>query len=61
MVFSLHYVQTKKTTTTEKSWGCGGAMQGASPNGAHLGLHSKPLDAAILLVLALHCCGGRHG
>ncbi len=30
-------------------WPCGygGAMWGASPNGAHPWLHAKPLDAAI--------------
>ena len=33
--------------------GCGGA----SPNGAHSGLHSKPLDDAIGRVLASHCRG----
>ena len=26
-----------------------GTMRGASPDGAHPGLHSKPLDAAIVL------------
>ena len=31
------------------------------PNETHHGLHSKPLDAAIGQVLALHHRGGRHG
>ena len=30
-------------------------------NGAHLGLHSKPLDAAIRRVPARYCPSGRHG
>ena len=36
-------------------------MRGASPDGSHPGLHSKPVDAAIRRVLASHCHGGRHG
>ena len=28
-------------------WRCSGTMRGASPDGAHPGLHLKPLDAAI--------------
>jgi hypothetical protein len=27
-------------------WRCSGTTRGASPNGAHPGLHLKPLDAA---------------
>jgi len=34
---------------------------GASPKGAHPGLHLKPLDAAIGQVTAPYCPGGRHG
>ncbi len=41
--------------------GCGGAMQGASTDEAHPGLYSKPMDAAIERVLALHCRGSRYG
>jgi len=33
----------------------------ASPNGAHPGLHSKPLDAAIGRVPAPYPPGSRHG
>ncbi len=50
-----------------KSWkfwwpcGYGGAMLGALPNGAHLWLHAKPLDAAIGQVPAPYCPGGCHG
>ncbi len=36
-------------------------MKGASPHGAHLWLHAKPLDAAIGQVTTPHCPGGRHG
>jgi hypothetical protein len=36
-------------------------MPGASPDEAHQGLHSKPMDAAIGQVLALHRHDGRHG
>ena len=42
-------------------WRCSGTTWGASPNGAHPGLHSKPLDAAIGQVPAPYCSGGRHG
>ncbi len=44
-------------------WPCGygGAMQGALPNGAHLWLHAKTLDAAIRQVSALYCPSGCHG
>ena len=38
-----------------------GTIWGASPNGAHPGLHSKPLDAAIGRVPAPYCPDGRHG
>jgi hypothetical protein len=31
---------------------CSGTMRGASPDGAHPGLHSKPLDAVISQVPA---------
>jgi len=37
------------------------AMRVCSPNGAHLGLHPKPLDAAIGQVPAPYRPGGRHG
>ncbi len=50
-------VGKNKTTTTKNAganrWqfrlpcGCGGTTQGASPDGTHPGLHSKPLDAVI--------------
>jgi hypothetical protein len=44
-------------------WPCGygGAMRGASPNGAHPWLHAKPLDAAIGRVPTPYCRSGRHG
>ena len=32
-----------------------------SPDRAHPGLHSEPLDAAIRRVPAPYCPGGRHG
>ena len=40
---------------------CGGTMRGTSPNEAHPGLHSKPLDAAIGRVPAPYRPDGRHG
>ncbi len=39
----------------------GNTAQCASPNGAHLWLHAKPLDAAIGQVPAPYCPGSRHG
>ena len=36
-------------------------MRGASPDEAHPGLHSKPLDAAIGQILVSHCRGGCRG
>jgi len=36
-------------------------MRGTLTNGAHPGLHSKPLDAAIGQVVASYRPGGRHG
>ncbi len=36
-------------------------MRGALPDGAHLWLHAKPLDAAIGQVPAPYRPGGRHG
>ena len=44
-----------------QSCGCGGVMRGAAPNEAQPWLHSKPMDAAIGRVLALHRRGSRHG
>jgi hypothetical protein len=41
--------------------GCGSAMRGASPDEAQAGLNSKPMDAAIEQVLALHRRGSRYG
>ena len=69
MVFSLHYIMCKQKMQANcwqfwLSCGCGGEMRGASPDGAHPGLHLKPQaqDAASGQVLALHwhCRGGRH-
>ncbi len=69
MVVSLWLWPTTKLTVTKihvKRWqiwwacGYGGAMRGASPNGAHPWLHAKPLDAAIGRVPAPYCPGGRH-
>jgi len=62
MVFSLHYVQTANLQQRKMQvnrWQF--RLQGAFPNGAHPGLHLKPLDAAIGRVLASHRRGGRHG
>ncbi len=42
-------------------YGYGGAMWGASPDGAHPWLHAKPLDAAIGRVPVPYRLGGRHG
>ena len=70
MVFSLRLWPTMKSTRQtiqanrqryQLPCGCGGTTRGGSPNGAHLGLHSKPLDAAIGRVLASHRRSGRHG
>ena len=58
MVFSLRLWPTMKSAMTKKS---GSTTRGGSPDGAHPGLHSKPLDAAIGQVLASHRRGGRHG
>ena len=61
MVFSLQYVQTTnggQQKMQANSWqirlpcSCGGAMRGTSPDEAHPGLLSKPLNAAIERVLA---------
>ena len=38
-----------------------GTTRGASPDGAHPGLHSKPLDAAIGRVPVPYRPNGRHG
>ena len=71
VTWSLAYIMCKQKMTTKKNAGkllailiamqIGGEMQGTSPNGAHPGLHSKPLDATIGQVFALHRPGGRHG
>ncbi len=42
-------------------YGYGGAMRCALPDGAHLWLHVKPLDAAIGRVPTPYCPGGCHG
>ena len=42
-------------------WPCADAILRASSNGAHRGLHSKPLEAAIGRLLAVYCPGGRQG
>ncbi len=44
-------------------WPCGygGVMRGTFPNGAHLWLYAKPLDATIGQVLMRYCPGRRHG
>ncbi len=44
-----------------RPWRCSGTTRGALPNGAHPGLHSKPLDAAIGRVPAPYHPGGSHG
>ena len=41
--------------------GCSSTMQGTSPDGAHPGLHLKPLDAAILQVPVPYRSDSRHG
>ena len=44
------------------SWRCSGRTRDTSPDGAHLGLHLKPLlDAAIGQVPAMYCPGSCHG
>ena len=40
---------------------CSGTTWGASPDGAHPGLHPKPLDAVIGQVATSYCPGSRHG
>jgi hypothetical protein len=40
---------------------CSGMTRGASPDRAHKGLHSEPLDAAIGQVPAPYHPDGRHG
>jgi hypothetical protein len=42
-------------------WQCSGTTQGTSPDRAHRGLHSKPLDAAIDQLPVLYCPIGHHG
>jgi hypothetical protein len=42
-------------------WQCSGTTRSASPDGAHLGLHLKPLDAAISRVPVPYCPSSRHG
>jgi hypothetical protein len=44
----------------QRPCGYGGAMRGASHNGAHPWLHAKPLDAAIGQMPTLYCPGGCH-
>ena len=70
MVFSLRLWPTMKSMRQNiqaNRWrfrllcGCGGTTRGRSPDGAHPGLHSKPLDAAIGRVLVSHRRGGRNG
>ena len=66
MVFSYGYGwernwrQHQKMLAISLAMRSGGAMWGASPNGANPRLHSKPPDAAIGWVLALHHRGGCH-
>jgi hypothetical protein len=50
-----------KLTTISMAMAMQHTTRGASPDGAHPGLHSKPLDAAIGRVPAPYCPGGRHG
>ena len=52
-------VGNNESATTSNA--CGGAMGGTLPNGAHPGLHSKPMDAAIGRVPAPYRPDGRHG
>jgi hypothetical protein len=42
-------------------WRCSGMTRGTSPDKAHPGLHSKPLDAAIGRVPAPYCPDSSHG
>jgi hypothetical protein len=42
-------------------WRCSGMIRGTSPDKAHPGLHSKPLDAAIGRVPAPYCPDRGHG
>jgi len=50
-----------KSTTISMAMAMQGTTRGASPDGAHPGLHLKPMDATIGQVLALHCHGSRYG
>ena len=70
MVFSLWLWPTMKLTTTKMQanrrrfrwpWRCSGTTRGASTDGAHPGLQSKPMDAAIGRVPAPYRPDGRHG
>jgi len=42
-------------------WRCADAIRSTSPDGAHQGLHLKPLDAAIGRLLTPYSPGGRQG
>ncbi len=70
MLFSYGYGQQwnqrlqKLQANWQRFWSpChrGNTAQCASPNGAHLWLHAKPLDAAIGQVPAPYCPGSLHG
>jgi hypothetical protein len=70
MVFSLWLWPTMKSVTTKMQanqrqfrwpWRFSGTMRGASLDGAHSGLHSKPMDAAIGRVPAPYRPDGGHG
>jgi len=53
--------EIEETKNAGKSTTIRGTTRGASPDGAHPGLHSKPLDFAIGRVPAPYRPGGRHG
>ncbi len=70
MVFSYSYGQQQNWWCKQMQenhwqfqspWGCGSTMRFSLPNGAHPGLHLKPLDAAIGQVPVRYCPGGCHG
>ncbi len=70
MVVSLWLWPTTKSMATKihvKRWwfrwpcGYGGAIRGASPDGVHLWLHAKRLNAAIRQVPVPYCPGSSHG
>jgi hypothetical protein len=64
MVFTSLWLRQKIQANQRQfwwPWRCSGMTRGTSPNKAHPGLHSKPLDAAIGWVPAPYCPDSGHG